>query len=63
MDNTIGQAAALYQSASKIATDGVSSGGEDKVSFGSLLKAGVENSCRDTKKIRGRVRRRRDGEG
>lgn len=50
MDNTIGQAAALYQSASKIATDGVSSGGEDKVSFGSLLKAGVETVVETQKK-------------
>ena len=49
MSNTIGQAAALYQNASKIATDSVSSGNEDKVSFGSLLRSGIEEVV-DTQK-------------
>lgn len=39
--NAIGQAAALYQNTAKIATEGVSGGG-DKVSFSALLKGGVE---------------------
>lgn len=48
--NGIGQAAALYQNASKIATDGVSSGNEDKVSFGSLIKTGVEKVIQSSEK-------------
>jgi flagellar hook-basal body complex protein FliE len=44
MENIIGQqAAALYKTASNMAKDSVSSGGEDKVSFGALMKAGVES--------------------
>lgn len=43
-NNAIGQqAAALYQNTAKIANAGmVSSGQEDSVSFGSLMKAGLE---------------------
>ncbi len=43
INNPIGQqAAALYQNTANIATSGVSNAREDEVSFGSLLKAGVE---------------------
>lgn len=41
--NGIGQqAAALYQNTAKIASSGITSGQEDKVSFSSLMKSGVE---------------------
>lgn len=48
--NAIGQAAALYQNTSKIASLGVSSGDEDKVSFASLIKSGVESVVETQKK-------------
>lgn len=48
--NALGQAAALYQNTSKIAVDSVSSGNEDKVSFGSLMKAGVEKVIQSQEK-------------
>ncbi|PCI01594.1 MAG: flagellar hook-basal body complex protein FliE [Alphaproteobacteria bacterium] len=41
--NAIGQAASLYQNTAKIATGGISAGNEDKVSFASLIKDGVES--------------------
>ena len=44
------QAASLYQNASKIATNGISSGNQDKVSFGSMVKAGVEKVVETQKK-------------
>ena len=41
--NQVGlQAAHLYQNTAKIATGGVSNAREDQVSFGSLMKAGLE---------------------
>lgn len=41
--NVIGQqAAALYQNTAKMATGGITAGDQDKVSFGSMVKAGVE---------------------
>jgi flagellar hook-basal body complex protein FliE len=43
ISNPIGQqAAALYQNTAKIATGGISNAREDQVSFGSLVKAGLE---------------------
>jgi len=44
INNPIGQqAASLYQNTAKIATGGtISAGQEDQVSFGSLVKAGLE---------------------
>lgn len=49
--NQIGQqAAALYQNTAKIASGGISAGDSDKVSFGSLVKAGVENIIETQKK-------------
>ena len=50
MLNNIGQAAALYQNTSKIATQGISSDSNDKVSFGSLIRSGVENVIETQKK-------------
>jgi flagellar hook-basal body complex protein FliE len=40
--NAIGQAAALYQNTAKMASEGVSAGSDDKVSFSALLEKGVE---------------------
>ena len=41
--NVIGQQAAnLYQATAKMAAGGITSGDQDKVSFGSMVKAGVE---------------------
>ena len=43
MSNIIGQqAAALYKNTAKIATGGTSSARDDQVSFGSMVKAGLE---------------------
>lgn len=53
MTNVIGQqAASLYQNTAKIATNGglVSSGTQDQVSFGSLMKAGIEKVV-ETQKV------------
>ena len=49
--NIIGQqAAALYKNTANIATSGVSAGDQDKVSFGALIKSGLENVVETQKK-------------
>lgn len=48
--NTIGQAASLYQNTAKIAAEGVGSSNEDKVSFGSLIRDGVDSVVATQKK-------------
>lgn len=49
--NGIGQqAAALYQNTAKIASGGISSGDQDQISFGSMMKAGVEKIVETQKK-------------
>lgn len=51
MSNVIGQqAAALYQNTAKIAQGGMTAGNEDKVSFGAMVKAGVEKVVETQKK-------------
>ena len=51
MNNIIGQQAAnLYQNTANIASSGVSSGNQDKVSFGSMVRAGVEKVVETQKK-------------
>jgi flagellar hook-basal body complex protein FliE len=50
MNNAIGQqAAALYKNAQNIATTNVTAGDNDEVSFGALVKAGIEQVI-DTQK-------------
>lgn len=45
------QAAALYQNTAKMATSGItSSGDQDKISFGSMMKAGLEEVVQTQKK-------------
>lgn len=54
--HSIGQAAALYKNMANIATSSVSSGEEERgsVSFGSLIKSGLENVI-ETQKTSERV--------